>query len=521
MARLLSIGSTGPDVRELQAALNFHVRRPATGLEPDGAFGPLTEARVREFQRRAKLQVDGLVGADTIRALYRTVAGIVEATLTPRDRGPTRRESRGPAIGIASAPRQALLAGTPRFGQVRPVVPDFVPPSQRVPQTRAVTSEGFDTESKLQFSPFADGEDGDHPLRLTFASTLPWPIFLPAPVKLEVESTTPGVGRFQLDAKLKVPFTLIQSRRLELKPWFFTGAGVTPRRFEGLNPVRGHGEARLASRTSAARGSASASRRMAASSSSGTAQRGRRRPRGSSRGASPWNCCGSERAVRLARNAPRGGDAHPPARDASRRPSRCNWSSGASISRSALASASSNCFSTGSPVRSTSSSGSFCRSKRCVPWNSPKAQKGSRSPAGTAGGSPARSSRACGRARRGRRAAAGAAAAAVHRHRRPAVRPHRERLVRRRRARARTCAAVDQVDLAAPDAGQRPVPDATSLAPRCSGSSDRPCVRWRGVTPNRSRSVACRSTVVVSAIAGCRRDARPGDHQRDVARAAS
>jgi len=235
MARLLSIGTSGSDVRELQAALNFHLRRPATALDPDGAFGPLTDARVRDFQRRANLNVDGLVGGNTIRALYRTVAGVVEATLTRRNDRPRGGAIRGPA----TSPRQALFAGTPRFGQVRPVVPDFVPPSQRAPQTRVVTSEGFDNETKMQFSPLADGEDGDHPIRISFSSTLPWPIFLPAPVKLEVESTTPGVGRFQLDAKLKLPFTLIQSRRLELKPWFFTGAGVTPHHFEGLNAGAG------------------------------------------------------------------------------------------------------------------------------------------------------------------------------------------------------------------------------------------------------------------------------------------
>jgi len=64
MARLLSRGSTGLDVSELQAGLNFHIRSPATPLKPDGIFGPKTDARVREFQRLSGITVDrpGVVG---------------------------------------------------------------------------------------------------------------------------------------------------------------------------------------------------------------------------------------------------------------------------------------------------------------------------------------------------------------------------------------------------------------------------------------------------------------------------
>src|SRR5207245_1598735 len=84
MTRLLSRGVTGLDVKELQAALNFHLRRPFTPLVPDGIFGPLTDARVRDFQRRAGLTADGIVGPNTVPALYRSLAGGVQAGLTPR-----------------------------------------------------------------------------------------------------------------------------------------------------------------------------------------------------------------------------------------------------------------------------------------------------------------------------------------------------------------------------------------------------------------------------------------------------
>jgi peptidoglycan hydrolase-like protein with peptidoglycan-binding domain len=239
MGRILSQGSAGPEVAELQAALNFHVRRPATALAPDGRFGPLTFARVRDFQKRAGLGVDGLVGPDTIRALYRTIAGSVEVDVTRRDRTPLASAPRGQSFGVAQPARAALLAGVPQFGQFGPAIPDFIPPSQRVPQTRAATSESFDNEAKVQFDPFADPADGEKPLRLTLSSTLPWPIFLPAPTKLEIETTAPGVGQFKLDAKFKLPYKLAPTRRLELKPYFFTGAGMKQNHFEGLNAGAG------------------------------------------------------------------------------------------------------------------------------------------------------------------------------------------------------------------------------------------------------------------------------------------
>lgn len=234
MARLLSKGNTGLDVKELQSALNFHIRSPATPLKPDGNFGPLTDARLREFQRRAGIQVDGIVGPATIAALYRAQRGTVEAYLTPRKTETPQAFSRGraPASG---GPRSALLGTIPGFGQVGPVIPDFVPPSLRAPQVRSAASQGFEVESKFFFSPLSDGKDGDYPLRLTITPTLPWPVFLPKPLKLDIETVTPGVGKFQLDGKIKVPFELTNSGRLELKPYFFVGAGVSQDNFKELN----------------------------------------------------------------------------------------------------------------------------------------------------------------------------------------------------------------------------------------------------------------------------------------------
>jgi hypothetical protein len=65
---VLTRGSAGPAVRELQRCLNH--RYPAyTHLTEDGEYGPATEAAVREFQRRSGLPADGVAGPATLAAL--------------------------------------------------------------------------------------------------------------------------------------------------------------------------------------------------------------------------------------------------------------------------------------------------------------------------------------------------------------------------------------------------------------------------------------------------------------------
>lgn len=66
---LLYIGSEGPQVAELQRRLKAAYRAYAGTLPVDGDFGPLTDAAVREFQRRSSLVVDGIVGPQTAAAL--------------------------------------------------------------------------------------------------------------------------------------------------------------------------------------------------------------------------------------------------------------------------------------------------------------------------------------------------------------------------------------------------------------------------------------------------------------------
>ena len=217
MGRLLSRGTTGLDVSELQAALNFHIRSPVVPLKPDGRFGSLTDARVRDFQRLAKLMSDGVVGPITIAALYRTLAGAVDVGLKPR-----------PVLGGAP------LTMRRGFGSDRPTNPLLL-----MPQTGRATSPGFATESKLTFNPFAKPSLGDHPLKVTIDGTFPWPILLPEPLQLQVDA---GMGeKVELDAKIKQPFKikLLQTPNFELKPYFFTGAGMDQNHFKDINAGAG------------------------------------------------------------------------------------------------------------------------------------------------------------------------------------------------------------------------------------------------------------------------------------------
>jgi len=57
-------GSTGNAVKDLQTMLNFTMgAQPA--LAVDGIFGPKTRSRIVEFQSKAKIGADGIVGPIT------------------------------------------------------------------------------------------------------------------------------------------------------------------------------------------------------------------------------------------------------------------------------------------------------------------------------------------------------------------------------------------------------------------------------------------------------------------------
>lgn len=68
---VLREGERGADVRQLQERLNAVGARDAAGrvLGTDGQFGQRTEDAVRSFQRARGLEVDGIAGPETLRAL--------------------------------------------------------------------------------------------------------------------------------------------------------------------------------------------------------------------------------------------------------------------------------------------------------------------------------------------------------------------------------------------------------------------------------------------------------------------
>ena len=61
---ILKLGSVGNEVKAIQEKLN---------LKADGIFGPLTEEAVKDFQRSNGLEVDGIVGANTLSKLNLSV----------------------------------------------------------------------------------------------------------------------------------------------------------------------------------------------------------------------------------------------------------------------------------------------------------------------------------------------------------------------------------------------------------------------------------------------------------------
>ncbi len=83
MGRLIRRGSKGADVRAIQDVLNFHIRR-LTPLEVDGDFGPLTHARVVEFQKSNQLQPDGIVGPNTMGKLFEEEQLPITLVLVPQ-----------------------------------------------------------------------------------------------------------------------------------------------------------------------------------------------------------------------------------------------------------------------------------------------------------------------------------------------------------------------------------------------------------------------------------------------------
>jgi serine-type D-Ala-D-Ala carboxypeptidase (penicillin-binding protein 5/6) len=68
VAQKLESGASGELVEALQRTLNARIK-PSPGIGTDGDFGPETENAVKAFQKQEKLKADGIVNAETWKAL--------------------------------------------------------------------------------------------------------------------------------------------------------------------------------------------------------------------------------------------------------------------------------------------------------------------------------------------------------------------------------------------------------------------------------------------------------------------
>jgi hypothetical protein len=123
-------GSVGPDVMIAQAQLNIAFPH-AKALVVDGLFGPLTRARVLEFQRARRLSANAVVGPTTWGAL-----GQVRSNITPArdgticDNANPAHQSKASLLGNAFR-GGALNAFAPTLASASPAVgsPSVAAPS--------------------------------------------------------------------------------------------------------------------------------------------------------------------------------------------------------------------------------------------------------------------------------------------------------------------------------------------------------------------------------------------------------
>lgn len=130
--RSLSRGMQGPDVLAVQQALNRQRQPGEAALAEDSAFGPNTDAAVRRFQTRARIQVDGIVGPQTRAKLFPLAVATIRALgmrlLRPGSLGFGDRSGSAPQLG--------------GFGPlIPPLGPGLPPPSQ--PPLPSLNFTGF------------------------------------------------------------------------------------------------------------------------------------------------------------------------------------------------------------------------------------------------------------------------------------------------------------------------------------------------------------------------------------------
>lgn len=151
----LRFGSQGPETRTLQHLLNLIPNTLLPRLIEDGLFGRKTLERVREFQKNAKLVVDGVVGPQSwgmLDELTRFLLPLPPGTMPPGTLGAWRNEPfRETVIKIALA--EALpVSKVTDFIPLPPVPPAvFEPGPVGPPPTRRPSSWRFGWQRLKQY----------------------------------------------------------------------------------------------------------------------------------------------------------------------------------------------------------------------------------------------------------------------------------------------------------------------------------------------------------------------------------
>ncbi|HSH93007.1 MAG TPA: peptidoglycan-binding domain-containing protein, partial [Roseimicrobium sp.] len=193
MGRLIRQGTQGADVRAVQDVLNFHVRRLAP-LAVDGVFGPLTHARVVEFQKSNQLKPDGIIGPLTMAKLFEEELLPITLVLTPQQASGT-----GGRFGIRPPrliPPLTLPPLTPPL-----LTPFFLPPDSfsRIPAltpvgqtvtfvlTSPVRNDPVDpaTASFLEIMRLLDRLPPTFPFRASILGAVPKPVKKVGPLELD------------------------------------------------------------------------------------------------------------------------------------------------------------------------------------------------------------------------------------------------------------------------------------------------------------------------------------------------
>ncbi len=147
---LLSEGSRGQEVINLQEALNYQLPEALPRLAVDRIFGPKTKARTKEFQTIRGLAADGIVGPKTSAALYNFVQSRMHIIVPPArsiELG-TRRSLNG----VGDSPTDPILPPIPKL--TLPFPTPFRPPPPNIfplpPLTLGGGSTNFELAAGLQ-----------------------------------------------------------------------------------------------------------------------------------------------------------------------------------------------------------------------------------------------------------------------------------------------------------------------------------------------------------------------------------